>query len=102
MDAEKSDDYTPESSSPTRPTSLAEISKDDIHDFDDHLQPIATGRQHDGHDVFQEASLARTKSIAETLSLPHEIAFVTIVCMANFFTRTYSVMNTYFDMAIAQ
>jgi hypothetical protein len=28
-----------------------------------------------------------TKSIAETLSLPREIAFVSIICMAQFMTR---------------
>lgn len=31
--------------------------------------------------------LSRTKSIAQTLSLPHEIAFVALVCGAQLFTR---------------
>ena len=50
-----------------------------------HLQQIATG--HRGHEPFDNVSLARTKSIAEQLSLPHEIAFVALVCMSQFFTR---------------
>jgi hypothetical protein len=39
------------------------------------------------------ATFGRTKSatsIAETLSLPHEIAFVAIICMAQFTTRKSS------------
>ena len=41
----------------------------------------------DATKVPQELDLVRTKSIAETLALPHEVAFVAIVCMAQFFTR---------------
>lgn len=55
----------------------------------DHLQRTATGQHHDGG--IDKASLARTKSIAEKLSLPHEIAFVSLVCMAQFFTREYEI-----------
>jgi hypothetical protein len=33
--------------------------------------------------------LARTKSVAETLSLPREIIFVAIVCSAQLLTRKY-------------
>jgi hypothetical protein len=35
----------------------------------------------------EQLEMAKTKSIAETLSLPHEIAFVTVICMAQFMTR---------------
>lgn len=51
----------------------------------DQLQNIAT-KEHGSHDL-EKNELTQTKSIAETLSLPHEIAFVTVVCMAQFFTR---------------
>jgi hypothetical protein len=79
----KTDDYTttPEPSSPTSPT-VASLNDED------HLQRIATKQDHDIDGQFDKASLAKTKSIAETLSLPHEIAFVSIVCMAQFMTRT--------------
>lgn len=63
------------------PTSPASSFVDDGSE----LHQIVTGR-HDGNG-FDKTSLARTKSIAEQLSLPHEIAFVAIVCMAQFFTR---------------
>ena len=38
-------------------------------------------------------ALSRTRSavsIAETMSLPKEIAFVSVICMANFMTRWFS------------
>jgi hypothetical protein len=63
------------------PTSPASSFVDD----GDQLHQTMTG-QHDGSGL-DKVSLARTKSIAEQLSLPHEIAFVSIVCMAQFFAR---------------
>lgn len=41
----------------------------------------------DGENRENEMELARTKSIAETLSLPREIIFVAIVCSAQLLTR---------------
>ena len=35
----------------------------------------------------KDGDLTRTKSIAETLSLPHEVAFVATICMAQFLTQ---------------
>ena len=35
----------------------------------------------------KDGDLIRTKSIAETLSLPHEVAFVATICMAQFLTQ---------------
>jgi len=35
----------------------------------------------------EELGIKKTKSIAETLSLPHEVAFVAVICMAQFMTQ---------------
>ena len=46
------------------------------------------GEDHgDGHDLEKLDTLRSTKSIAETLSLPHEILFVAIVCLAQLTTQ---------------
>lgn len=41
----------------------------------------------DGHELEKFDTLRSTKSIAETLSLPHETLFVAIVCLAQFTTQ---------------
>lgn len=46
--------------------------------------------EEDGH---RDGHLSRTKSamsIADTLSLPREIAFIGVICMANFMARSSS------------
>jgi hypothetical protein len=50
-----------------------------------------TAMQDHEHGAIDNVSLARTRSIAEQLSLPHEIAFVALVCMSQFFTRKISI-----------
>jgi hypothetical protein len=87
----KSGDYTTSPNSSSR-TSTTVALRDNDHD-DDHMQQVATGQCHENDEPIAKASLARTNSIAETLSLPHEIAFVAIVCMAQFFTRRLPTLN---------
>ena len=58
-----------------------------------HSNASLSPTEHDGNSVPDEGDkgyemdLARTKSIAETLSLPREIIFVAIVCSAQLLTR---------------
>jgi hypothetical protein len=77
-DIDKSEDF----STPASPASPA---TDDGND--NYLQQIATGQR--DHGQSDDISLARTKSIAQQLSLPHEIAFVALVCMSQFFARKF-------------
>lgn len=63
--------------SPTRPEAGESPSEETLQQKDGE---IAIGGGEDG-------DLKRTKSIAETLSLPHEIAFVSTICMAQFLTQ---------------
>lgn len=74
-DVEKAE-LSPEKSPPTSPES--DSSELDLH------------RTQDGSDdVHHKVKLTKTKSIAESLSLPHEIAFVGIVVSGQFCTRTF-------------
>lgn len=50
-----------------------------------HDVPLASSSLDEPKDDALE--LSRTKSIAETLSLPHEIAFIATVCSAQLLTR---------------
>ncbi|KIW07015.1 uncharacterized protein PV09_01910 [Verruconis gallopava] len=77
-DIEKLDQTSKNSSSPGTPTVNARDAVDELHH-------VETGKvkEHDGENI----QLEKTKSLAETMSLPHEIAFIAIVCMAQFFTQ---------------
>lgn len=61
-----------------------------------HSNASLSPTEHDGDSVRNEGEhghemdLARTMSIAETLSLPREIIFVAIVCSAQLLTRKTS------------
>jgi len=55
------------------------------------FEPVRTQeRPGEGHDMGKGNELARTRSsasIAEQMSLPHEIIFVSVICMAQFMTQ---------------
>ena len=63
--------------SPTRPDTGESPSDETLQQKDDEIAV----------DEGKEGSLKRTKSIAETMSLPHEIAFVSVICMAQLLTQ---------------
>ena len=65
---------------------MSTITPRTCHDNDHEISQIQPDEHEDSKG--NDTPLTRTKSIAETLSLPHEIAFVSTVCMAQFFART--------------
>ena len=82
VDVEKAEAESPIASAGTSPTipqeNFSNLRAEDVdEDFEKDIQR-------------KDDDLTRTKSavsIAETFSLPHEIAFVTVICMAQFLTR---------------
>jgi len=79
MDVEKMNNPPPSSGRLT-PSSPEEEHAWDDQDIEKRIERGARGNE----------DLSRTKSgisIAETLSLPREIAFVSVICMTNFLTR---------------
>ena len=64
--------------------------KDQRHAAQANIREKETGAETDGssgrHDVTKTETNA---SIAETFTLPREIIFVAVICLAQLFTRTY-------------
>jgi hypothetical protein len=93
MDGTEKMDESPLSSGLFTPTSPTLPQNWGERDMDKEMERVAS----------RDENLVRTKSavsIAETLSLPRELLFVSVICMAQFMTRKYTLHPLINDLTL--